>query len=90
MGAHETMETIAEYSIMQVAWRGGMIGGTIYHFICQFPQQKDVSSCLCLIALNNCFLALKILSSETRSAWLVILGLCLFNSIFVSLLSNRL
>lgn len=87
MGLREASETIAECSIMQVASIGGVIGGTIYHFICQSLQQKDVLSCLSVIALSNCFLGLKmIFSAETHSnsSWRVIQAFCLFNSIFVS------
>jgi len=95
MGFREVVESIGESSIMQIAGIGGVIGGMIYHLICQFPQQKDVLSCLSVIALSNCFLGLKVLlSTETRStsSWIqVIQAFCLFNSIFVSpllMLSN--
>ena len=63
------------------AWMLGLVLGVGYHFICQFPRQSDVSTCLYVFTAANCFFM--IANILTGQASRFSLDFLIFNTAFV-------
>jgi len=68
---HKVFRILGSYiTIQQECWKVGLIAGAVYHLLCQFPRQRDVLTCLCVLASHQAvFLVARICLTISRSSF---------------------
>ena len=79
-----THQLVCNYSMIEIAWKLGVLVATLYHCTCQYRIQVDVSTSICaLLAGELLFIGIVFQSNELPTFARVGFSLFVFNMILV-------
>lgn len=84
LAIRQILQTIQSHSTTELALKASIFAGFVHHFTCQFPRQADVITTLSFWACGNvCFLTAAILAEHGSTLIGLIVGVIVFNAIYV-------